>query len=128
MKTVWRCVWVLALAAISGQALAELVLYGREDFRGRNFTADRRVGNLERFGFNDRASSAVVRGGRWEVCTEARFEGNCVVLRRGRYPSLHAMGLNDRITSVRPLQRQARVDEQRFAPQPPAPVYDRPRW
>ena len=119
MTAIWRCVWVLALAAISGQAAAELVLYGREDFRGRHFTTDRRVGNLERVDFSNRASSLVVRGQRWEVCTAARFEGECVVLRPGRYRSLAAIGLNDRITSVRPLERHAR------APEPaPAPVYD----
>jgi hypothetical protein len=32
----------------------------RPGFRGQSFTADRPIWNLERFGFNDRASSAVV--------------------------------------------------------------------
>ena len=121
MSTMWRCVWAVALAAISGQAVAELVLYGREDFRGRQFIADRRVGNLERVDFSNRASSVVVRGQRWEVCTAARFEGECVVLRPGRYRSLAAIGLNDRITSVRPLERHARAPE-------PAPVYEYRRY
>jgi uncharacterized protein YcfJ len=123
MNTLSRCALAAAVLAFSAQAAAELVLYERQGFDGRSFTADQRVRNLERFGFNDRASSAVVFGERWEVCEEARFEGRCVVLRRGRYPSLAAMGLNDRISSVRPVTREARVDERRYAPEP-APVYD----
>ena len=68
-------------------------------------------------------SSAVVVGDRWEVCGNNRFEGRCVVLRPGRYPSLAAMGLNDRVSSVRAVNRQARIDDNRYAPQA-TPVYD----
>jgi len=46
-----------------------------------------------------------------------------VVLRPGRYPSLAAMGLNDRVSSVRTVNRQARIDDNRYAPAP-MPVYD----
>ena len=80
---------------------ARITFFGREGFEGRSFSSERQVGNLERFGFNDRASSVIVRGESWEVCDEARFSGRCVVLRPGRYPSLNAMGLNDRVTSAR---------------------------
>jgi hypothetical protein len=83
-------------------AQADVRFFERDGFAGRTFIADHPVGNLERFGFNDRASSAVVRGGRWEVCEDARFAGRCVVLRPGRYPDLRAMGLNNQVSSVRP--------------------------
>ena len=108
----------------SGQAAAEIVLYGRPDFQGREFSANRRHGNLEREGFNDRASSAVVLRERWEVCEQPRFEGRCVVLRPGRYRDLEAMGMGNSISSIRPVTRDARVDEQRFAPAPVYPAYD----
>jgi uncharacterized protein YcfJ len=122
----------MAMAAaglvFASQAAAEIVFYGREGFDGRSFRTERQIGNLERVDFNDRASSAVVFGERWEVCEEARFQGRCVVLRPGRYPSLAAMGLNNRVSSVRPVVRGARIEERRFAPPPPVPVYDaRPR-
>ena len=127
MNAISRCALAMAVLAFSAQAAAELVLYERQGFDGRSFTADKRVGNLERFGFNDRASSAVVFGSaRWEVCEEARFDGRCAILRPGRYSSLRAMGLNDRISSVRPLSTEARVDEHRYAPAP-VPVYDNRR-
>ena len=108
---------------LATQAAAQVTFYEGEGFRGRAFTTDKQVWNLERSGFNDRASSAVVERGRWEVCTDARFEGGCVVLRRGSYESLSGLGMNDRISSVRPLSQQASY--QTDAPEPLAtPNYE----
>ena len=86
------------------QAAAQVTFYSRDDFRGQSFTTDRDIRNLERQGFNDRASSAVVRGGSWEVCEDARFEGRCAVLQPGDYPSLANMGLSNEISSVRAVE------------------------
>lgn len=101
MNKVLRSLLIAAGILVAGQAAAQVTFYEDDGFNGRSFTTDRRIGNFERFGFNDRASSASVRGGTWEVCTDARFEGRCATLRPGDYPSLRAMGLNDRISSVR---------------------------
>ena len=49
-----------------------------------------------------------------------------MVLNPGRYPSLAAMGINDRISSVRALDWNVRVEDRRYAPAP-APVYDNRR-
>ena len=106
-------------AAVAPAPLAEITLFGREGFEGRSFSTREPVRNLERHDFNDRASSAIVRGGRFEICERRGFEGRCMILRPGQYPSLAAMGLNDAITSVRPVSRQAKVEERRFAPPPP---------
>lgn len=97
---------------------AEITFFEGEGFSGRSFTTLDQVSNFGRHGFNDRASSVVVPGGRWEVCQDVRFDGRCVVLRPGRYPSLAAMGLNDRVSSVRPVERDARIDDNRYAPDP----------
>jgi len=86
----------------------------------------KQVNNFRRFGFNDRASSVVVLGDRWEVCEDVRYSGRCVVLRPGRYPSLAAMGLNDRVSSVRTVSRNTRIDDTRYAPAPVA-AYDNRR-
>jgi len=72
------------------------------------FTTDKQVGDFERFGFNDRASSVVVDGGRWEVCEDARFAGRCAILHRGSYDALTGMGLNDRASSARPVADHGR--------------------
>lgn len=111
----------VAGVALSCQAAAQVTLYEHDGYQGRSFTTERTVNNLERSGFNDRSSSVVVRGNRserWEVCEDKRFRGRCVILRRGEYPSLAAMGLNDRVSSVRSVARNARYDEGRYAPVP----------
>jgi hypothetical protein len=102
MKTMISRALCAAGLALSFQAAAQVTFYENDNFNGRSFTAQRQVGNFERFGFNDLASSARVRGGRWEVCTDAGFRGRCVVLRRGEYPSFRQLGLNDQVSSVRP--------------------------
>jgi len=102
---------------------AQVTFYEREGFDGRSFTTANKVNNLQRSGFNDRASSVVVVGDRYEVCDDVKFRGRCVVLRPGRYPSLAAMGLNDRVSSVRAVASNARIDDDRYAPAP-VPVYD----
>jgi uncharacterized protein YcfJ len=96
---------VAALLLAAAPAFAdEISFYEGESFRGRVFSTDRSVQNLKRTGFNDRASSVIVESGRWEVCEEARFGGNCTLLRRGSYDSLERMGINNRISSVRPVE------------------------
>ena len=108
----------IAGLAAATQACAQVTFYENDNFQGRSFTTQQSIGNFERFGFNDRASSVVVSRDRWEVCEDARFSGRCIVLRPGNYPSLGAMGLNDRISSVRNVSRNARVDDGRYAPAP----------
>lgn len=145
----------IAAAAMfaSAHAGAEVVLYEHANFDGRSFTADNQIDDLRdqrgsrnhrnsrrddrhdnrrsnrndsRYGFNDLASSVIVFQDRWEVCDAADYRGRCVVLRPGRYPSLSAMGLNDRVSSVRIVDRDARFDDDRYAPEV-APVYDNRR-
>ena len=116
---------VLAGLAIPASAMAQVTFYENEGFSGRSFTARDQVRDLARYGFNDRASSAVVSGERWEVCDDSRFGGRCAILRPGRYPSFAAMGLNDRISSVRTVDREARIDDSRYAP---APVMAQQDW
>jgi uncharacterized protein YcfJ len=95
-----------------------IIFYEGEGFQGRSMTADGPVEDFRRSGFNDRASSVVVSGGRWEACQEVRYGGQCVVLRPGQYPSLATMGMNDRISSVRTVERGASIEDRRYAPLP----------
>lgn len=107
----------------TGMAWGEIVLYGREGFDGRSLTVNGTTPDLRARRFNDRASSAVVYSGRWEVCSEAGFRGQCVLLRPGRYPTLDSLGIGDQISSIRAVGRRARMEEQR-AIEPVYPVYD----
>jgi uncharacterized protein YcfJ len=95
------CVPLLLIASTLAQA--QVTFFESEDYRGRTFAASSWVNDFSRYGFNDRASSAIVNGGRWEVCEDIRFQGRCAILRPGNYDSLRAMGMNDRISSVRPV-------------------------
>lgn len=112
-----------ATAILVGHAAAEVTFYQHESFGGRAFTTYSPINNLDYYGLNDRASSVIVDRQRYEVCEDSNFRGHCVVLRPGSYPSLRAMGLNNRVSSVRPINWNVRVDEYRFAP-PPVVVYD----
>ena len=130
MSTPLRRSPAVAAAALlcAANAFGQVTLYEHDGFRGRAFTADGPVRNLERFGFNDLASSVVVDHGRWEACELPRFEGRCVVLRRGSYDSLRRLGLNDRISSIRPIDERhaAYAEPEPVAPPPPAQWRPRP--
>jgi uncharacterized protein YcfJ len=120
MNTKFRIALALSGLFLSAQAAAQVTFYESESFQGRSFTTQQRVSDFQRYGFNDRASSASVVGNRWEVCTDSRYGGNCAVLRPGNYPSLASLGLGDRISSARALDANVRIDENRYAPMPAA--------
>lgn len=123
MKSILKAALGLASIVFATQAAAQITFYEGEGFRGRAFTTDRAIVNFDRAGFNDRASSVIIDRGRWEVCSDARFEGRCVVLRRGTYDTLRSLGMDNRISSVRPVDDRRRYDNEIPVP-PPAPVYE----
>jgi len=82
---------------------AELILFEHDNFNGRRFPVRDMAQNLAHAGFNDKASSVVVTRGIWQLCDDAGFRGACITLRPGEYASLRALGMNDRISSVREL-------------------------
>ena len=123
IQTLVALVATLAAGAVS----AQVTLYSQERFYGRPFSANQPIHNLDRSGFNDRASSAIVERGSWEVCEDSDFRGRCIVLRPGQYPTLAAMGLNNRVSSLR---RVGGGRHYTYAPPPPQPApypyYPRP--
>jgi uncharacterized protein YcfJ len=102
MNTVRKTAIALAASLLTCSAWAQITFYEDDGFRGRAFTTGKPVRNFGSVGFNDRASSVVVDSGRWEVCENSNFGGQCVVLRAGSYASLGGMGLNDKLSSTRP--------------------------
>jgi uncharacterized protein YcfJ len=122
MKAVLTTALAVAALGIATQAAAQVTFFEREGFQGRSFSTDREIHDFARFGFNDRASSLVIDSGAWAVCEEARFAGRCVVLGPGRYTSLIAMSMNNRISSVRPKRADEYIGDNFF---PPAPGADR---
>ncbi|MES2295513.1 MAG: beta/gamma crystallin-related protein [Pseudomonadota bacterium] len=125
MKTSIKIAVAVAATALTlgANAMAQITVYEHDGWRGRAITMSHATPDFYTIGFDNRASSVVVSGGRWEVCDGAQFSGTCMVLREGSYESLRGMGLNDRISSVRPLRRQDHYRNE--APEPlPAATYD----
>jgi hypothetical protein len=121
----YRILIAAALFLAAGTAAAEIVLYENENFNGRRFATGGSVPNLQYAGFNDLASSVIVRSGSWQLCSEPFFRSGCVTLGPGEYPSLNRAGLNDRVSSVREVGSLAAP-----APPPggaPGPVGGAPR-
>jgi uncharacterized protein YcfJ len=115
------CVAGLVVAA---HASAQITFYEHQGFRGPAYTVGGTVDSFS-LGTNDRASSAVVDRGRWEVCQHPNFGGRCVVLVPGSYDSLKSMDLDNAISSARPVTRPVAAYE---VPPPMAqPNYDY-RW
>lgn len=109
-----KAAFAASAMVLASQAMAQIVLYEGEGFRGRSVVVDQQVRNLERRALGGTAQSAVVERGRWEVCEQPRFEGRCAVLRRGNYPDLRGTGLQWSIASIRPAGDGRRYD---LAPQ-----------
>jgi|SRR5690242_17464252 uncharacterized protein YcfJ len=109
----FKAVVGVAGLVVATTAAAQVTFYSRDDFRGRQFSTDRVVRNFDWVGFNDRASSVVVNGGNWQLCEDADFNGRCVVLQPGEYRSLSDMGLENSVSSVRPVGNSYGYNEDR---------------
>lgn len=120
MSTRLAAIAALALVVAQGAA-AQVTFYSREGFVGRSYSVGGADPDLGYSGFGDRASSAIVERGRWELCEHPGFTGRCVVLGAGQYPSLAAMGLDNRVSSTRPVR--GRPSTAYVPPPPPAPAY-----
>jgi hypothetical protein len=77
-----------------------VIFYEHDNFGGRQFSINEVVPNFVGSRFNDRAQSAIVEGGPWEICVDAEFRGDCRIFVPGRYPNLG--GLGGRVSSARP--------------------------
>jgi uncharacterized protein YcfJ len=113
-KFFFKAALTASTLVLASQAMAQIVLYEREGFRGHSVVVNGELRNVERRALGDTAASAVVERGRWEVCEQPRFQGRCAVLRRGSYPDLRGTGLQWNIASIRPAREGRRYD---FEPQ-----------
>jgi hypothetical protein len=105
------------LATFTHAAFAgEMTLFSDSNFRGNHVTLQRDTPDLREFGFNDRASSIVIRSGVWQLCQDGGFRGRCIELGPGEYRQLP--DFNDAVSSAREIERRgpdrdARRDERR---------------
>jgi hypothetical protein len=78
-----------------------IVLYDDPYFRGNSLPIRDASDNLRFQSFHDRAESVRVLSGRWELCAEPRFR-RCQIVDRD-VPTLSSLGLNKKLSSVRPV-------------------------
>ena len=80
----WKSIFTIGALGLvlATPAAAGITFYESEGFRGRSLTTAKQIRDLNRFTRNG-AFSAVVDGGRWEVCDGRDFGGRCVILRNG---------------------------------------------
>jgi hypothetical protein len=95
---------VAATLAAGAAGAAEIRVYKQPNFSGEGLGIRGDAANLADANFQDQISSLEVRGGRWQLCTQPNFKGDCVVVGPGDYPTLEQV-LNHRVESIRPLQR-----------------------
>jgi hypothetical protein len=81
--------------------LSRLVLYDRDRYRGGSRTIDAAERSLG--GFGNRAQSLQVIG-TWQLCDGPNFTGRCVTVSQN-VPNLTSYGMNNRVSSARPLGR-----------------------
>jgi hypothetical protein len=80
-----------------------IVLYDDRDFGGHSLMIEGNgARNLERMDFDNRAESMRVEAGRWKVCTDEDFEGDCRTFGPGEYPRL-GDEFDGEISSARPV-------------------------
>ena len=92
---------VVGVAMFAGStAMAGITFYESENFGGRQIAGSESMPNFRALDFNDRARSAIIDGGPWEVCVGTNFGNDCTVLAPGRYPDLGKW--SHRISSARP--------------------------
>jgi hypothetical protein len=103
-----------AALVLAGTAQAEMTIFKQPNFTGNEVTVRDAARDLAPLGITDQASSLVIRSGRWEVCTQPDYQGDCRTLEAGRYATLDP-SLNHRIESVREVRQSARRDDGRYS-------------
>ena len=73
----------------AGSALAEgqATFYGWQGFGGQDITVSDSIRDFSSGG-SQAPESALIRSGRWQICTRPDFLGRCTVLEPGEYPKL----------------------------------------
>jgi hypothetical protein len=82
----------------------EVTLFTGPDFSGQETTLRGDVNTLKNMGMNDRAMSMVVHSGRWEVCIDADYHGECRTFEAGQYRNLDRF--TRQISSLREIESE----------------------
>ncbi|NBB15839.1 hypothetical protein GVN21_10780, partial [Caulobacter sp. SLTY] len=86
-----------------GNGPVGLVIFADPDYRGYSLQVRGSIDSLYGSGLDDEITSVRVISGRWELCNNANFGGQCVVVDRDT-PNLKTVNMNDRVSSIRRLR------------------------
>jgi hypothetical protein len=78
-----------------------ITLYESPGLTGQSFSASGAIATLGGR-FNDRASSAYISSGNWQLCADADYRSSCEVLGPGRHDNLG--GVTGQVSSIRPYE------------------------
>jgi hypothetical protein len=104
-----KTLWVAGLALAGAAQAAEITIYKQPNFAGGEQTFNHDTASLQGTGVYDQSKSIIVRSGRWQVCSQPNFQGDCQVLERGQYAALPQQ-LSGRIESLREVSQVAEVE------------------
>jgi hypothetical protein len=105
-----RAILAASLALAGVAQAAEITIYKQPNFAGGDQTFARDMTSLQGTGVYDQSKSIVVRSGQWQACSQPNFQGDCLVLGRGQYPTLPGQ-LAGRIESIREVSQVADAED-----------------
>lgn len=92
-----------------GYNSSSVTLHSFSGYGGTSKTFNDVTPQLDNWTLNDKAESISVQGGSWLLCQDAGFAGPCLVA-RADIRDLDDFGMSDKISSVRPLPDDIRLD------------------
>jgi len=84
-----------------GSAGGSIVMFDAPGMTGRSYSLNGPQANFDGTGFNDRASSAIVNSGTWQLCSDANYQSSCEVFGPGQHGNLGTV--TGRVSSARPV-------------------------
>ena len=90
-----------AVYCLPAEGTPAIVLFEHDNYRGQMRVLTSSNPNLG--SFNDKVSSFIVTGGRWQLYTHENYQGSNVIRGQGLYPTPSSLSpvANDALTAVR---------------------------
>ena len=90
-----------AVYCLPAEGTLAIVLFDHDYYRGQRRVLTSSSSNLG--SFNDRVSSFIITGGRWQLYTHDNYQGSSVTHGQGHYPTPSSLSpvANDALTSVK---------------------------
>ena len=90
-----------AVYCLPAEGTPAIVLFEHDYYRGQRQVLT--SSNPDLGNFNDKATSFIITGGRWQLYTHGRYMGSSVIHGQGLYPTANSLSPvgNDALTSVK---------------------------